>query len=264
MTTSIASRVALVFFLALLPTVATWAEPLSAAEARALAASPDRADEDREKDARRHPAELLVFAGASRGMKAADLGAGNGYTTELLARAAGPEGSVIGHNTPTVVEKFVSESWPARLAKPVNSNVTRVDSGYEEPLPEGTSGLDLITMIYVYHDTLFGGVDRAAMNERLFRALRPRGALVVVDHFAVEGAGPESGKTVHRIDEALLRRELEAAGFVLEAKADFMRNPDDPRTELFFKMDGPTDSFVHRYVRPAGLPDAGLALEPDS
>jgi len=227
-----------------------YAAPLSLEEAQVIVAAPDRDEKDREKDARRHPAELLVFARASRGMKAADIGASGGYTTELLARAAGPEGSVIGQNTPYVIEKYVSESWPARLAKPVNAKVSRVDRAYEEPLPPGTSGLDLITMIYVYHDTLFSVDDRAAMNRTFFDALKPGGALVVVDHYAVEGAGPESGEEVHRIDEALLEGELTSAGFVLDGKAEFMRNPDDPRTQPFFEMDGPTDTFVHRYVRP--------------
>lgn len=223
---------------------------LSQDEAQALVAAPGRSADDRKLDARRKPALLLVFSGVGRGMKVADLGAGGGYTTELLARAVGPEGSVIGHNTPYVIEKYVKESWPARLAKPELANVVRADRSFEDPLPEGTSGLEVVTMIFVYHDTLIGDTDRAAMNRRLLDAMAPGGALIVVDHHAKSDAGPEVAETLHRIPEALLRSELEAAGFQFEADADFMRNPDDPRSAPFFEMKTPTDAFVHRYRKP--------------
>lgn len=223
---------------------------LSSAEAEKLVAAEDRTAEDRERDARRHPAELLVFSGVEPGMKVADLGASSGYTTELLARAVGPEGSVYGQNTPYVLEKYVKESWPARLARPSMKRVVRVDRESGDPLPPEATNLDLITMVFVYHDTLYTGVDRAAMNARLFAALEPGGSLVVVDHHAKPGAGPEVAETLHRIDAALLRRELEAAGFQFAAEADFLRNPEDPREQPFFEMDEPTDAFVHRFVRP--------------
>jgi predicted methyltransferase len=221
------------------------------ATALELVAAGDRSEDDRAKDAGRKPAELLAFAGVSPGMSVADLGAGAGYTTELLARAVGPTGVVYAQNTPAVIEKYVKESWPARLAKPVNARVKRIDSEIGDPLP-GVSGLDVITVVYWYHDWLYAEVDRAAVNARLFEALVPGGSLVIVDHRALPGSGEEAGNTVHRIDEALLRGELLAAGFLLAAEGDFMANPEDPRTEAFFRMEGPTDTFVHRYVKPAG------------
>jgi len=231
------------------PTLAR-ADGLGREQAEAIVSAPDRSAADRELDARRHPVELLLFSGVAPGQTVADLGAGAGYTTELLARAVGPTGRVYGHNRPTVIEKYVSESWPARLARPANARVVRVDAPLAAPLPEDATDLDLITMVFVYHDALFSVEDRAAMNARLFAALAPGGRLVVVDHYAKPGSGPESGKALHRIDEALLRREIEAAGFHFDASADFMRNPDDPREKPFFEMEGPTDAFVHRYLKP--------------
>jgi predicted methyltransferase len=97
-------------------------------EAQALVDAADRSDEDRERDARRHPAEFLVFTGVHRGAHVAEIGAGSGYTTELLVRAVGPEGVVYGHNEPAVIEKFLSESWPARLARPGNEKVARTST----------------------------------------------------------------------------------------------------------------------------------------
>lgn len=239
---------ALVLLLLLSPPVG--AAPLSEADAKALVADPDRTDADRERDATRKPAQLLVFSGVGPGMRVADLGASSGYTTELLARAVGSEGTVYGQNTPYVLKKYVSESWPARLSRPAMKGVVRVDRELVSPLPDGVEGLDLITMIYVYHDTLFSGVDRAAMNQALFAALRPGGSLLVVDHVAKPGADAEVAKTIHRMDPALLRTDLEATGFVFAAEADFLRNPGDPLEKAFFDMDGPTDSFVQRYARP--------------
>lgn len=242
----------LILLLAFWPAAAS---ALTPAEAEAIVAAEDRTAEDRERDARRRPAALLVFSGVAAGMKVADLGASSGYTTELLVRAVGDEGTVYAQNSPYVIEKYVKESWPARLARPVMKDVVRVDRELVDALPPEATGLDLITMVFVYHDTLFSGVDRPAMNAKLLAALRPGGSLVVIDHHAKPGAGAEVAETIHRIDEALLRRELEAAGFEFAAEADFLRNPADPLEKPFFEMEGPTDAFVHRYLKPEAAGD---------
>ncbi|MEA2964798.1 MAG: hypothetical protein QOI46_4896, partial [Alphaproteobacteria bacterium] len=66
----------------------------------AMVAAPDRSDADRETDKRRDPVKLLGFTGVRPGMKVLDMGAGGGYSTELMARAAGPSGKVYGQNAP--------------------------------------------------------------------------------------------------------------------------------------------------------------------
>ena len=126
--------------------------------------------------------------------------------------------------------------------------MVRVDSEFAT-LPDVAS-LDLITMVYIYHDALYQSVDRGKTNSALFASLVPGGSLVVIDHRAPPGSGEEVGETLHRIDEGLVRRELLAAGFQLAAESEFMANEADPRLEPFFKMEIPTDSFAHRYVRP--------------
>ena len=226
------------------------------ARANAIVWSADRVDADRNRDVRRSPAEFLVFARIGPGMTAADIGAGDGYTTELLARAVGPKGRVYGHNTPTVVEKYVSETWPARLARPVNANVVRVDREIASPLPRSAKDLDVVTMIFTYHDTYLSrrsDFDHKRYLRGLHKKMKPGGRIIVVDHRAKEGArGAEVFDELHRIDEALVKEDFEAAGFVLEATAEFMSNADDPRVAPFFKMDLPTDAFVHRWVKPKG------------
>ena len=246
----------LVLLLALLasPPNPALAAPLDEAQAQALVAAEDRSEADRKKDERRKPAQLLVFAQIGPGMRAADIGAGDGYTTELLMRAVGENGRVFSHNTPYVVEKFASESWSARLAKPVNKKVVRIESGYQRPLPPETDTLDVITLVYVYHDTYLsqlGDFDHVAMLTSLKDALKPGGRVIVVDHKAKGGMrGASVADDLHRIDEARVRDDFEAAGFRFDGSASFMRNRKDPRDAPFFKMTEPTDTMVHRYVKP--------------
>src|SRR5713226_7752299 len=185
----------------------------------ALVASPDRSDADRKADERRKPEQLLAFTGVRAGMKALDIAAGGGYTTELLARAVGPLGVVYAQNAKP------RDAFDERMKKPAMKNVVAVIRPYDDPAPPEAKDLDLITVILFYHDITYMPVDRAKMNRRFFEALKLGGHLIIVDHSAKAGAGPEAGKTLHRIEEAQLRREVEAAGFKLEAESGFLRDP---------------------------------------
>ena len=93
-------------------------------------------------------------------------------------------------------------------------------------------------------------VNRAVMNRRLYEALAPGGVLIVADHSARPGTGISVGKTLHRIDEAVVREELEAAGFKLAARGEFLRNPADPRDTVVFRSPVPVDEFVLKFVKP--------------
>ncbi len=244
-----------------LPAVAAAPPPRSLREiAEQVVAQDDRSDADRELDARRDPVALLEFARVRPGMHAADLGAGEGYTAELLARAVGPSGRVYGQNTPEAINRFFGITWPTRLRKRVMAHVVRIDSDLDRPLPERVRDLDVVTMVFAYHDTLGGSVDREAMNASILRALKPGGAFVVVDHRAAPGSDSSEWLGLHRIGEDRLQSELEAAGFRLNATAGFLGNPDDPRDAPFFELDGPTDAFVHRYVKPGGPPEEATTL----
>jgi predicted methyltransferase len=127
----------------------------------------------------------------------------------------------------------------------------RVLREYDDPVPPGTQQLDLVTFFFAYHDTAFMPVDRAKMNRALFDSLKPGGVLVVTDHSAQAGAGTSVVKTLHRIEESTLRREIEAAGFKLIAEADFLRNPGDTRDAIVFRPQVPVDEFVLKFVKPA-------------
>lgn len=219
-------------------------------EIRAVVASPDRSDADRTTDERRKPEMLLAFAGVKPGMKVLEVGAGAGYSAELLARSVGPQGVVYAHNSPDAIARFIKTRFDERAAKPVMRNVVKLIREFDDSVPGDVRNLDLATMLFEYHDTPAMGIDRAKMNRRVFDALKPGGYFVVADHAAKAGADASAGKTLHRIDEALVRKEVEAAGFQFLAAADFLRNPDDPRDATSARATFPVDRFVLKFVKP--------------
>jgi predicted methyltransferase len=215
----------------------------------AIVAAPDRSDPDREIDKRRDPAKLLGFTGVRPGMKVLDMGAGGGYSTELMARAVGASGVVYGHNAADIGAR-AKERFEARMKTPAMKNVVVLTRPFDDPLPADARDLDLITFFFYYHDTTYMEVDRAEMNRKLYAALKPGGVLVIADHSARPGDGITVGKTFHRIEEGVLRREVEAAGFKLVADADFLRHPEDPRDFSVNRPTGPVDEFVLKFQKP--------------
>jgi predicted methyltransferase len=235
------------------PADAAAAAPSGGADrAQAIVDAADRTAADREEDASRKPAELLRFLGVGPGMKVADLGAGGGYLTELLARAVGPEGVVYGQNNKVTIEKFVSKSWPERLARPVNAKVVRVDRELDDPLPPEAKDLDLVTIGFLYHDAVWMKTDMDKMNRAVFAALKPGGAYVILDHAADEGAGTTVAEKLHRIEKQVVIDQVTGAGFKLDGEGTFLANPQDPRDTNVFdeKIRGKTDRFVLRFVKP--------------
>jgi predicted methyltransferase len=233
---------------------ATSADVAATARSSQIVEAGDRSAEDRALDAGRHPAQLLAFFGVRPGMRVAELGAGGGYTAELLARAVGDTGRVYAQNPRVFLERFAEAPWSERLKKPVMSRVVRVDREFDDPLPPEVKNLDLVLMVLVYHDTVWMQVDRAKMLESIRAALRPGGVFGVVDHSARTGSGLADVQTFHRIEEKTLRDEVEHAGFRLVAEADFLRNPQDTRDwndspRAAGDRRGTSDRFVLKFVR---------------
>ena len=161
------------------------AVPALAQDYPGIIASPDRSDADRQTDKRRDPVELLTFTGAKTGWSVLDMGAGAGYSTELMARSVGPSGKVYGQTDEE------GEKLKARMTTPAMHNASVLVRPYDEPVPADVHDLDLITFFFAYHDTTYMAVDRAKMDKALFAALKPGGFLVIADHSAL----PEDGAT---------------------------------------------------------------------
>jgi predicted methyltransferase len=212
---------------------------------RAVLADPVRTDDDRKADERRKPLDLLRFTQVRAGMNVLDISAGGGYTTQLLALAVGPQGSVWAQGAKA------SSGMDKRLAAHPQPHIHTLVRPFDDPYPADAPRLDLVTFVLNYHDVANTGTDRAAMNRRLFEALKPGGHLVVIDHAAQPGTGLRDTNTLHRIDEAVVLGELQRAGFVLEERSPFLQDAADPRTQAFWDRKEGTDRFALRLVRPA-------------
>ncbi|HET7788857.1 MAG TPA: M1 family aminopeptidase [Myxococcales bacterium] len=226
--------------------------------AAVLVAEPDRDAADRKLDPGRKPVEMLQFLGVQPGMKVEDMGAGGGYTTELLARAVAPSGVVYMQNDPRWLP-FLKDAIARRLTHPAMKNAIRADVPFDDPIPSGVGGLDLVVLNVIYHDIANMPVDRVRMNQIVFNALKPGGAFVVIDSSAKPGSGLSATQPLHRIDEDVVKQEVEKAGFKLAQEGDFLRNPDDARdwnsspqaAEKAGKR-GQSDRFALKFVRPEG------------
>jgi predicted methyltransferase len=146
-------------------------------------------------------------------------------------------------------------SSPQALAQRASSarltNLFSVVLPFEDPVPpEWVGRLDLVTLMFNYHDLGHLGVDRARMNAAVFAALKPGGLYVIADHAGRAGTGISEAGTLHRIEEAFLRAEVEAVGFRLSAHGDFLRNPSDPRDRNTPEPPQPKDEFVLKFTKP--------------
>jgi predicted methyltransferase len=211
----------------------------------------DRTDDDRKQDEARKPLEVLRFIEVKPGMKVADIGAGGGYLTELLARAVAPDGKVYAQTPKEFVEKYIGKKWDERLARPVNKSVVGLQRPFDDPLPPEAKDLDIAVNGFTYHDTTYISVDRDKMNKAIFTALKPGGRYVIMDHAGRPGTGVTECKTLHRIEEKVVIDEVKKAGFELEKEGDFLHNAADPKdANVFGPLRGKTDRFIVSFVKP--------------
>ena len=214
----------------------------------ALMAAPDRSEADRNADKRRDPLPFLAFAAPRPGMTVLDMAAGGGYSTEMMARAVAPNGVVYAQNPPDLADK-PKAAFEARMKTPAFKDVVVDIRPFDDPIPADVHDLDIITFLFYYHDTSYMNVDRAAMDKKMFAALKPGGILVIADHSALPGQGISVNKTLHRIEEATLQKEIEAAGFKQVAEGNFWRNPADTHDFPSYKP-MPVDNFVLKFQKP--------------
>jgi predicted methyltransferase len=226
------------------------------AAVQAAVADKGRPEADTKRDVDRKPAEMLEFAGIKEGQTVADLLPGGGYFTRLFSKAVGAKGVVYAVQPPPMPRSDGSAPPPpavaAIAADPAYGNVQVVSVGLGAiALP---TQADVIWTSQNYHDFHLKrfNLDVAAVNKSIFAALKPGGLLVVLDHAAPAGTAIDSADTVHRIDPAIVRRELEAAGFKYEGESTVLRNPKDDYTKNVFdpSLRGHTDQFIYKFRKP--------------
>lgn len=207
-----------------------------------ILANPERPAQERALDEARKPEEVLTFYGVKPGDKVADILAGRGYYTAILAQVVGPEGVVYSANPKPRPE--VAERWK----KPGFANVKMIDGPLDKVALPQNGSLDFVIIHLNYHD--LAPETRIAMNKRILAALKPGGIYAVIDHSAKEGSGNEAAKTLHRIDKSLVIKEVTGSGFKLAKEGEMLRRPEDTRDFSVLKARNKDDRFVLAFQKP--------------
>jgi predicted methyltransferase len=240
-------------FLALAPLAAAQAAP---ADVAAAVSAPGRPAEATALDAGRHPAEVLRFMGLRQGDRALDLFTGSGYYGEIMARAVGPRGSVLGWNPTAFVDDSDRQTLAAVRQRSPNFNFLATQA---DALALPRAAFDFVMIHLNYHDTYFEvprrgyRVDPDAFLRTVFQSLKPGGTIAVIDHVANPGGDTRAVvRALHRIDPATLRADFERAGFVFDGELPLLRNPEDDHSKGVFDaaIRGRTDRIVYRFRRP--------------
>jgi predicted methyltransferase len=216
----------------------------------------ERPDSDRQRDAARKPAEMLVFAGVKSGSTVVELVPGAGYYTRILSKAVGPLGHLYAIAPAPRPDSPASTPDRAAAAKDIATkpgylNVTVL----VQPIAklELPAQADLIWTTQNYHDVHnVPDIDLLSFNQSIFKALKPGGIYLISDHRAAAGSPADVTSTLHRIDPETVKKEVLAAGFKFAGRTDLLKNPADPLTAPVFdpSIRGRTDQFVLKFVRP--------------
>ncbi len=242
---------------ALLATALTAPLTLSAAPkpdpVAAALASPTRPEADKARDATRKPAELMKFAAIKPGQKVVDFVMGGGYLTRVIAGTVGANGTVYAFQPAEFVAFRAAYGTEQDDVAKALSNVKPLRSSFGAPaIPEP---VDVIVTVQNYHDLFLAPFPADTADKAtaaLFKALKPGGTLIVVDHVAAAGSAREAPEKLHRIDPAFARAEIEKAGFKFDGELNTWRQSADPHTANVFSLAirGKTDQFAYRFRKP--------------
>jgi predicted methyltransferase len=245
---------------ALLLPCSAWAHPASQSTPTVptyvtIAVNDPARKDDASNDARRQITAVMVFAQVKPGEKVLELIPGTGYWTRVFSGIVGPKGHVYTV-WPKETMKFAAKTfpiWQKLVATPHYANVSLlVQPAGQLSAPEPVDLVFTSQNYHDYHDPFMGPVDMLSFDKQVFAALKPGGLFVIVDHVAPAGSGISDTNTLHRIDPAVVKKEVEAAGFVFDGESDALRNPADPHTIRIFDpaIRGHTDQFIYRFRKP--------------
>ena len=211
---------------------------------------------DRKDDARRQVAEVMAFTGVKPGDKVVELDPGSGYWTRVFSRIVGPDGHVYTV-WPNETAKFSAKSlanWQG-LVKDTYTNVSLLKQPAAQlSVPKHVDIVFTSQNYHDYHDPFMGPVDMQKFDKQVYDALKPGGVFIVIDHIAAAGSGTSDTNTLHRIDPAVVKQEVESAGFVFDGSSDALVNPKDPLDIKVFdpSIRGHTSQFIYRFRKPRG------------
>lgn len=239
----------------LLSSAAFAADAAPSASIKAAVADSHRPAKDTENDAARKPAEMLRFAGVKPGSIVVDIMPGSGYFTRVFAKTVGKSGHVYAYQ-PTETDKYY-KGKPAPINAvaddPAYGNITVIHKSINDfAIPQKADVIWTSQNYHDLHDDFMGPADIAKVNKAVFDALKPGGVFVVLDHTAKAGTGLADTDTLHRIDPAVVKKEVEAAGFKFAGEDNALRNPKDDHTLKVFdpKIRHHTDQFIYKFQKP--------------
>ena len=202
--------------------------------------------------------ELIRFARIDAGSTVIDVYPGDGEWTRLFSGIVGAEGRVYSF-VPAEVAHFKNDpvGQMRTLAKePGRENVEAISADLVG-MAQVTPPADVLWLHLFYHDLHTAlikarGATAAGFNRAVYERLKPGGAYVIIDHVAAVGSGTSEAQSLHRIEPAAVREEVEAAGFVFDAESAMLANKDDPHALKVFDpaIKGATDRFAYRFVKP--------------
>jgi predicted methyltransferase len=212
---------------------------------------PGRLESDVIRDARSRPDVTLALLALEPGDRVADIWAGGGYYSELIATVVGDDGEVLLVNN-AAYKQFASKGLAARTEGRDIGSVTFHDREAEN-LDLGENSLDAALIIMSYHDLYhvdekngWRAIDAADFLGQIHRALKPGGRFLIVDHYAAPGSGSASAQDLHRIDVEFAKSDISSHGFRLAGSSDALRNRDDNYAVIVFDkaVRGKTDRFI--------------------
>ncbi len=183
--------------------------------------------------------------------------AGRRLLHAYLQRRGRAEGSRVRSTAAAASQPAAGCTRPQRAVKaiaadPHYGNVSLVlgQALTDLSLPEP---VDLIWTSQNYHDFHnIPNVDVGEIDKAVFKALKPGGVYIVLDHAAEKGSGFRDTSTLHRVDPEAVKKEVVAAGFKFEGQSEVLRNPNDPHTAKVFdpEIRGKTDKFILKFRKP--------------
>ena len=208
--------------------------------------SQERPKADFKKDKLRKPAEILPFSQIKPGDTIYEIGAGGGYTTELMARVVGKSGKILAHrlfNTKRIEADRLSNIIPLRD----HTLFELADVLAENKIAKNE--LDAVIVFFILHDTYLNSEMDQSILKTIHSYLKPGGVLVVLDNAADDDSGLTSTKKLHRIGKNFVIADLEKAGFIVDEMSDVLKNDKDDHTKPWGEFKGSQDRFAIRFKK---------------
>jgi predicted methyltransferase len=162
------------------------------------------------RDHWQQPEKVIAALKLRPGDQVADLGAGGGYFTFMLAKAVGPAGKVYAVD----IDREMTDLIGAQTQKESVNNVETILAKTDDPLlPK--AGVDLIFTSNTYHHI----DNRVTYFTNLRKYLKPGGRIAVIDY---DRRAWFEGLLRHYTPTEFIKREMEQAGYALQQEHDFL------------------------------------------